>query len=447
MSVSDLTVGFAPVARTTFDIPLAAELARRMRAALVGAGFTVIGDGALLTTLDEARAAAGTLSAASLDALLIFQATFADSTLVTALAAEIGAPLALWAVPEAPTGGRLRANALCGIMLGGHALRRAGRAYEAVYAGPDDPAALSRLDALARAGRAQRALSGARIGRVGAHPDGFETCIPHAEALRETLGVRLVQFDLDTLFEQARAADPAAVEAVADALRGALANLDALDAPATRGTLAAYVALRDLAAQEGLAGLAVRCWPQFFTELGCAACGALSLLSDQRVPASCETDVNGASTLLLLQAISGGPAFDVDVVSVDFEADTTVVWHCGKAPLSMADPAFAPRGTVHSNRLKPLLMEFPLKPGRVTLARLSEADGAFRLVIGAGEMLAAPPSFGGTSGVLRFDRPARAVLETLLGEGLEHHLALTYGDHLDALLAFARLVDLPVLRL
>lgn len=442
-----LTIGFAPVARTTFDIPHAAELSRQMRAALVAAGFAVIGDGALITSLDEARAAAEALDGEPLDALLIFQATFADSTLSATLAAENGAPLALWAVPEAPTGGRLRSNALCGIMLGGHALRRSDRAYEAIYAEPDDPVALSRLDALARAGRARHVLSGARIGRVGAHPDGFETCIPHAEALRQTFGVRLMQLDLDTLFAQARAIDPAAVETVAGDLRNQLTNLGALDTPAARGTLAAYVALRDLAAQMGLAGLAVRCWPQFFTELGCAACGALSLLSDQRIPASCEADVNGAVTLLLLQAISGGPAFDADVVSVDFEEDTTVVWHCGKAPLSMADPAFAPQAAVHSNRLKPLLMEFPLKPGRVTLARISEAGGDFRLIIGAGEMLAAPPSFGGTSGVLRFDRPARAVLDTLLGEGLEHHLALTYGDHLDALLAFARLVDLPVLRL
>jgi hypothetical protein len=49
--------------------------------------------------------------------------------------------------------------------------------------------------------------------------------------------------------------------------------------------------------------------------------------------------------------------------------------------------------------------------------------------------------------VLRFDRPAAQVLDTLLGEGLEHHISLTYGDHLPALLALARMLDLPVLRL
>ena len=92
-------------------------------------------------------------------------------------------------------------------------------------------------------------------------------------------------------------------------------------------------------------------------------------------------------------------------------------------------------------------MEFPLKPGRVTVARLSEATGVFRLVVGSGEMIQAPPSFSGTSGVLRFDQPAAEVLDTILAEGLEHHLSITYGDYVPALLALAKMLDLPVLRL
>jgi hypothetical protein len=56
-------------------------------------------------------------------------------------------------------------------------------------------------------------------------------------------------------------------------------------------------------------------------------------------------------------------------------------------------------------------------------------------------------SFTGTSGVLRFDRSAAEVLDTILSEGLEHHIALTYGDHLPAMSALATMLDLPVLRL
>ena len=83
----------------------------------------------------------------------------------------------------------------------------------------------------------------------------------------------------------------------------------------------------------------------------------------------------------------------------------------------------------------------------MTIARLSQATGEYRLVVGGGEMQRAPMSYTGTSGVLRFDRPAQEVLDTIMSEGLDHHISLTYGDHLDALLALARLLDLPVLRL
>ena len=38
-------------------------------------------------------------------------------------------------------------------------------------------------------------------------------------------------------------------------------------------------------------------------------------------------------------------------------------------------------------------------------------------------------------------------MDTIMREGLEHHLSLTYGDYQDALESLARLLDLSVLRL
>jgi hypothetical protein len=69
------------------------------------------------------------------------------------------------------------------------------------------------------------------------------------------------------------------------------------------------------------------------------------------------------------------------------------------------------------------------------------------LVVGGGEMLRAPLSFSGTAGALRFDRPAREVADQIIGEGLEHHIAITYGDVVPELLALARILAMPVLRL
>jgi L-fucose isomerase-like protein len=442
-----LEVGLVALARTTFDMDLATNVASQVRAQLKGMDLSLSGPASLVTNLEEVETAARQLANDPPDLLLALQATFADTTMIMELARSVDAPLLLWAVPEARTGGRLRLNSFCGINLAAHALARSGHRYDYAYAMPDDAAVLERVRTLAVAGHARRRLHQATIGRVGEPPDGLDSCKVNSKALSQHLGVKVVQGNLQDLFQAARMVDPHEVDAILQDLSARLDGLAAVEQTALRGTLASLVALRQFALRERIDGLAVRCWPEFFTELGSAACGAMSLLSDDMLPCSCEADVNGTVTQLLLQWLSGEPAFGTDVVSFDLEEDAAVVWHCGLAPLSMADPSVHPRATVHSNRGLPLLMEFPLKPGRVTVARLSEATGGFRVVVGAGEMLRAPLSFTGTSGVLRFERPAAEVLHTMLGEGLEHHVSLTYGDHVPALIALANMLDIPVLRL
>ena len=438
-------LGLIPIARPTFDVPLAEQKTAQVREALTGAGFELRGPAELVMDADSVAAAIRDLQADPPPLLVLLQASFADSTMAVQIARAIDRPLLLWALPEERVGGRLRLNSFCGINLAGHGLRRAGFTYEYVYAEPDDADALNTVQVTARAAAVKHNLTTAKIGRIGENPDGFDTCLFDAVGLKERLGLDVVQVQLGEVFDGAKQAAPEAVTAAEAKVKSRVAGVESMEPEATRGTLSTYVTLRELADERGLHGLAVRCWPEFFTEMGCSACGAMSMMSDESVPASCEADVNGTITQLMLQWLSGEPAFGSDVVSFDVEEDIAVLWHCGLAPLSMADPDAQPEATIHSNRQMPLLMQFPLKPGRVTIARLSEASGEFRLVIGTGEMLKAPPAFTGTTGTLRFDNGAAAVLETIMREGLEHHVSLTYGDHVEALEVLARMLHLPVL--
>ncbi len=447
MEASDIRIGFAPIARPTFDLELARELTALVYAAVSEAGYQVFGSQDLVMDGAAIDRRIAELAAADIDMVLMLQASFADSTMVLQLAQAIDAPLLMWALPEAQVGGRLRINSFCGINLAGHGLRRAGIRYDYIYAEPADPAAHKKLREFAVAAGIRRRLRGTRIGRLGENPAGFDTCLVDHEALKSQLGIEVAQYELDEFFARVRQADKAKVAAVAEELRETLAGFDAMEKAATNGTLGVYLALADLARDERLSGMAVRCWPEFFTDLGCSACGALSLLSDEYTPSSCEADVNGTITQLIFQWISGEASFGSDLVAFDVEEDEATLWHCGLAPLSMADPAVQPQATIHSNREKPLLMQFPLKPGRVTVARLSEATGEFRLVIGGGEMVKAPPAFSGTSGRILFDSGAAAVMDTIMREGLEHHVSITYGDHQGVLESLARILGLSVLRL
>lgn len=460
MTRTKLRIAFATLARPTFDIPLAQQVTLQAHEQLQEAGFELLAAGGLISDLagvKEFLTRLEELEDISIDLLVIFQATFADSTLVTSLVESISSrpfppPVFLWAVPEPRTGGRLRLNSLCGINLAGHALSQRDISYEYAYAQPGDPAVVSQVKALAGAGMLRRRLAQGCLGVIGEHPAGMDSCHLDEGQLQETLGISVQRLPLERLFELARQSTPEEVSTVRQVLDTRLDNLAELDQKPLNGTLSVYRALRTIAEQENLSGLAVRCWPEFFTDLGCSACGAMSMLSDglgqhSPIPCSCEADANGTVTQLILHWLAGEPSFGTDIVAMDFEEDVIALWHCGLAPLSMANPNYQPHGTIHSNRKVPLVMEFPLKPGVVTIARLNRYQGQLRLVLGRGQMLDAPPPFSGTSGLLRLEKPARNFLDVLMQQGLEHHVSLVYGDYLRELQAFARLCALPVLLL
>ncbi|MFM7627305.1 MAG: L-fucose/L-arabinose isomerase family protein [Gammaproteobacteria bacterium] len=475
-----LTYGVAVLARPTFDVPFAEATKERAFAALEAAGIRTVGPRGLLFDRAAAEQAVAEIAAAGpIDLLLILQVTFTDATMTVKLAREATVPLAVWALPEPRIGGRLRLNAYCGLNLAAHALGRADVPHGSLYADPDAPAIGESLRALARvhaippsvaqppsaaaaiastagssiaaadaaAARVLGTLADSKITVVGRHPDGFDTCEYDPALLARLTGMRVDQVELPDLFARARATDPARVAAVRERVEAQVAGVTEVDAEQLDRSFRVFCALEDVQRDTGAKGLAVRCWPEMFTEYGCAACGPMAMMNQKKVPSACEADVNGSMTQLILQELAGEPAWMADLVDITAADDTAVLWHCGLAPLSMCDPEFKPEATIHTNRRMPLLHQFPIKPGRITLARLSRSRNALKLVIGGAEVLRAPMAFTGCSGTVRFDRPAGEVSQRILDEALEHHFALAYGDHREALRALARRWQVPVLEL
>lgn len=465
MASTGQRLGVLALARPTFDVPYAEEMAARAFARLDEAGIVTVGPRNLLFDADAARHAAAALVDEAIDGLLLLQVTFTDASMTLELARAIPRPLAIWAFPEPRSGGRLRLNSFCGLNLAGHALGRAGLSYTYLYQSPDLPLAekdprkwAAKHDQADNSGKADMApsptdvararavlagLKGRRIGLIGEHPAGFDTCRFEDEALGALTGISIDRIALGNLFERA-AATAAATTAQrrkdVDSLRG----IDAVDQSQLNKSLTLFEGLASLRTEKGLSAFAVRCWPEMFTEYGCAICGPMGMMNGSGVPAACEADVYGAVTALMMQEIAGEPSWLVDIVDVDAADDTAVFWHCGSAPLSMRDPAFTPEAQIHSNRKMPLLYQFPLKPGRITIARLSQANNEPHLMIAAGEVVQRPLSFTGTSGVVRLDASAALACDGLIGGSYEHHVAMVYGDHLEAMAALGAALGMPV---
>ena len=450
-----MRLGFIAIGRPTFDIPHARQHAMAAYEQL-SEHADIVGTSEIIMDEVQASARAQTIQGEDPDAVVVFQATFADSTLVQAIAERIGAPLVLWATREERTGGRLRLNSFCGINLAGYTLARQGIDYRWVYGSPIDTVVSAEVLAAARTpsvtARPEHvpALPTERqptlkVGLVGQRPDGFEPCDFDARTLQERFGVLVDPIELDDWFQGSDQASSEKVGELIGALATRMDGISEVDRESLEKSVRLFTGLRQISSERDWAGVATRCWPECFTEYGGAACAANSMMTSEGRPGCCEADVYGVVTSLALSQAAGAPAFVADLVDIDEASNTAVFWHCGSAPVEMSPTT--PRATIHSNRELPLLNEFPLRPGTVTVARVSQSQNRHRLVLGLAEMLEEPLPFSGTSGVARLSRPAGDVVDTILAHGLEHHFGIVYGHHVDAMRSYAEERGLEVVEL
>lgn len=481
------TAGVIALGRPTFDVEFGAACAGAARTVLDAIGVASIGAHDVVTDPNDAARTVDELVGEKLDVVVVLQATFTDATTVISIAEASAVPIVVWSFPEERVGGRLRLNSLCGANLAAYSLRRrrhpsafvhidpgstdAGRRLEAAIDGATGglgAGAGSDLDATAGASiggtplpgtgpldlhavrtaeRIDERLRRSTVGVIGAPPAGFEPCRGDDAQIEAALGVRVERRDLGALFDDAAAARDECIEGTVDRITTTLTLDPLVSAAEIEPSARLYCAMRHFVDDDALGAVATRCWPECMADFGGAVCTPHAMLTEDQVPGVCEADVLGAVTALVLRLVGGSDPFIADLVDVDERDDTSVLWHCGVASTRLADPRERAVGTVHPNRKVALVNQFALRPGRVTVARVSQCGGELHLVVAGGEMLDRPRPYTGTCGTIRWDRPVRDVASTIFERGVEHHLGVVYGDHLDVLVELARQWRIPVVRL
>lgn len=481
-------IALVVVGRATFDLAAGRAAGERVARLLRSApGLDVAEHVRFVEEPGDVPEAVAATYAQHPDVIVVLYGTFADDRTAAGLAATGDVPLLLWSLPEARSGARLRRNALCGANLAAFELHRRGHRYAVLHADPcTDDAATQLHDALvdlldrrfeggreggrpvgartprrsvapdapgapdAEVDRVVAGIGRARIGLVGTPPPGFGACLADPGAIREATGATVDAVELDLLFEAAGTASRGDVEAVREELAGAAVVDRCVDRAELERSLRLRAALRLLVDERGWDAVAVRCWPECIVDYGAAACAPLALTTAAGVPAVCEADVLGALTALTLGRLARTDPFVADLVDVDDRDDTSVVWHCGCAPPSLASERRRVIATGHPIKGCALANDFALGAGPVTVARLSRAGGPtapLTLVTAEAALIDRAQPFTGTCGVLRWSAPVGDVLADVLGRGMEHHLALVAGHHGSTLAALAGRWAIPHRRL
>ncbi|MCL6454209.1 MAG: hypothetical protein K6T78_11415 [Alicyclobacillus sp.] len=462
----DLRVGFMGFGRKTFDTAAAERFLADSISFLTDHATAVRAVPTLVTDVGEVAAAAAEMEC-EIDLLIAQFTTFVDGRFIETAAHRLGVPVVVWAVrePNRGTRQRLALNSLTGANLACHALTRAGVPFQFLFGNPGEPETAERLESLLRLFAAYQRLRGFKVVTLGDAPDGFAFSAP-GERARAKLCIAVERMDLAEVFGKAQAVPDEVADRQLRGVRERVRGVERLPEDAVRKFAKLRAVLKQELERAGADAVAVRCWPEFFTEFGAAACSTVSALIDEGVMASCEADVLGALSMDVLSRLTGGAAYLGDLVEVDASAGAVTFWHCGAGAVSLARQPDGAAAGVHPNRGLGFTLEFGLKPGRVTIFRIGEGpDGTPRALIGAGTVLDEPQRFLGTSGRVRLDperpprgserdgtvdavhgadRPLTARITRLLEAGFEPHYALAYGDVAGALEQLCALVGLDV---
>ena len=180
--------------------------------------------------------------------------------------------------------------------------------------------------------------------------------------------------------------------------------------------------------------LSTECWTAMPQAFQANPCLAISILYDMGYIVTCESDIHGAVSQVLLRCASRGrqvPLFGEFTVRHPENPNAELIWHCGPFPYSMKKKDVPAR----LYNAKP---SFPVKDGEYTLCRFQGEGGKYFLLGGTFRTTEGPRTFG-TYLWAQFNDLSR--LERKLIEGpYIHHMSEIYGDYAEELQEFCKYI-------
>ncbi len=326
------------------------------------------------------------------DAVFVPHCNFGTESAVAKLARDVGKPLLLWGPrDEAPLedGTRLR-DTQCGLFTTSKILRRLGVPFSyIVNSRVDSPVFERGVKNFIAAASAANAFLGARIGQVDVRPGPFWTMIVNEAELLEKWGIEVVPTTLVEITQAVEKKLARASKAVEREVRDFKTRVDFGDYGdrVIRKLAALKLVLLEWAEAESLDAIAFQCWTALQDALDICPCFVNSELTGLGIPVTCETDIHGALTSLLLQnAVLGErPTFFADLtIRHPEDENSELLWHCGPFPESLA--AEDSQRRVSGHYILPSgafgCAEWRIRGGEVTIARFDGDHGQYSLFMG-----------------------------------------------------------------
>jgi L-fucose isomerase-like protein len=183
-----------------------------------------------------------------------------------------------------------------------------------------------RLRLLSKVHEARQFLNGKNLGIIGQPSDWLISSEPDKAALKERLGLNLVDVPINELIELVSSDEDLSayshpeMEAIAQNIPTAIQKY-------TNGALRIYQALKKIIEKYQLSGMTLRCF-DLLTAVENTGCLALALLNAEGIPAGCEGDVPTLVTMAVGYALTGRCGFQCNPSRIDPQTGKLLLAHC-----------------------------------------------------------------------------------------------------------------------
>ena len=434
---TSIKLGFAPTRRNIFSADAAIEFANLTRNKLDNMGVNYVdikevnADG-LLYNDDGMHKIAKKFKSENIDGLFLANENFGTEYECARLAKQLNVPVLLWGPKdEAPAadGSRLR-DTQCGLFAIGKVLRRFNIPFTyLVNVDIDDPEFERGVQDFIKVCNVVKTFKNTRVLQVGPRPFDFWSTMANEGELLEKFDISLSPIPLEELVQeihQLQNSNDSEITKTINKLKE-IADIDINDNDLNM-IAALKVALSNKMKQYGCNSGVIQCWTALQDEIGILPYASESLLQDEGTPVTCETDIHGVISELLVEAAT---MHDQKAVFADVNCrhpenpNGELLQHLGVFPFSTAkNKPKLPKS--HFVFDYPGSVGFEAQDGNYTLCRFDGDHGSYSLLMGNAKTTPGPYEQG-TYLWLQFQNLNRFETKLVYGPYI-HHIAAVRAD-------------------
>lgn len=401
MKKSIVKLGFIPIKRNVFDLqaPIDQKYAIEKKINTLTPQQVQIVDcndiapNGLIFELDDIQKVVDKMKKEDVDGIFIPHCNFGTEEVAIRIARKLNVPVLIWGerdVEPVPGIKRLQ-DTQCGLFATTKGLMRAHLPYSYIVNCYLDDERFSKgyLEFLSVISVVQTFRKKLRILQIGSRPRPFYSVMNNESDLFGRFGVEVVPqpyhqltAKMDEMIKEDSEEFRALVQEVVTRVDCSMMSGENIKKMvALRDCVKYFVDINDCYA------VASECWTLMPQTIGIRPCFVNGELTAMGVPVSCETDVNGAITSLLLQAadLNRSATFFADItIRHPHNDNAELLWHCGSFPHALKAPD--EKGFVDELGRG----QWRIKDGDITVCRFDGVDDNYKLLVGQGKSCDGP---------------------------------------------------------